>query len=347
MEYQKQMLSLHLKANPKEVLVGWYATSSELNTFSALIQNFYGGHGDGTWPHPAVHLTVSTEPGKDIVTRTYISAPVGVTTERAADSAAFIPVPYEIRYGDAEKNGLEAIAAARDREDRATNLFTDIDSLERSIEEVIGMIDRVSRYVESVMDEEAPASTALGQFLLNALALAPKVDAAEIESDLYVLKFFILLFYLQSRTIKTNPLTVTNTSRTSLWSHTLLTPFVHKWSFPTGLQLPSLPLEEAVRVMRLEATLENPVVSAVTDPTEVEVANEVVLKPRSCELKEKRDSRQNVLHLYQVSPVLTVVMELAGRSINLLLESCFTSVVGKRRRLWSYDCIMSMINGAF
>ena len=231
--------------------MGWYATSSELNTFSALIQNFYGGHGDGTWPHPAVHLTVSTEPGKDIVTRTYISAPVGVTTERAADSAAFIPVPYEIRYGDAEKNGLEAIAAARDREDRATNLFTDIDSLERSIEEVIGMIDRVSRYVESVMDEEAPASTALGQFLLNALALAPKVDAAEIESDLYVLKFFILLFYLQSRTIKTNPLTVTNTSRTSLWSHTLLTPFVHKWSFPTGLQLPSLPLEEAVRVMRL------------------------------------------------------------------------------------------------
>ncbi|KAG5209771.1 Eukaryotic translation initiation factor 3 subunit F [Trichophyton interdigitale] len=183
MEYQKQMLSLHLKANPKEVLVGWYATSSELNTFSALIQNFYGGHGDGTWPHPAVHLTVSTEPGKDIVTRTYISAPVGVTTERAADSAAFIPVPYEIRYGDAEKNGLEAIAAARDREDRATNLFTDIDSSERSIEEVIGMIDRVSRYVESVMDEEAPASTALGQFLLNALALAPKVDAAEIESD--------------------------------------------------------------------------------------------------------------------------------------------------------------------
>lgn len=99
--------------------------------------------------------------------------------------------------------------------------------------------------------------------------------------------------------------------------------------------------------MQLEATLENPVVSAVTDPTEAEVVNEVALKPRSCELKEKRDSRQNVLHLHQVSPVLTVVMELAGRSINLLLESCFTSVVGKRRRLWSYDCIMSTINGAF
>ncbi|OAX83861.1 eukaryotic translation initiation factor 3 subunit F [Emergomyces africanus] len=183
MEYQKQMLALHLKANPKEVLVGWYATSSELNTFSALIQNFYGGSGDGTWPHPAVHLTVSTVPGKDIETRTYISAPVGVTAERAADSAAFIPVPYEIRYGEAEKNGLETIAAARDSENRTTNLFTDIEALEKAIEDVLGMIDRVSKYVESVMDEEAPASTALGQFLLNALALAPKVDPADIEND--------------------------------------------------------------------------------------------------------------------------------------------------------------------
>ncbi|PGH15806.1 eukaryotic translation initiation factor 3 subunit F [Helicocarpus griseus UAMH5409] len=183
MEYQKQMLALHLKANPKEVLVGWYATSSELNTFSALIQNFYGGQGDGTWPHPAIHLTVSTEPGKDIETRTYISAPVGVTAERAADSAAFIPVPYEIRYGEAEKNGLEAIAAARDSETRTSNLFTDIEALEKAIEDVLGMIDRVSKYVESVIDEEAPASTALGQFLLNALALAPKVDPADIEND--------------------------------------------------------------------------------------------------------------------------------------------------------------------
>ncbi|KAE8147014.1 JAB1/Mov34/MPN/PAD-1 ubiquitin protease-domain-containing protein [Aspergillus avenaceus] len=183
MEYQKQMLALHLKANPKEVLVGWYATSSELNTFSALIQNFYSGQGDGTFPHPAVHLTVSTEPGKDVETRAYISAPVGVTAERAADSAAFIPVPYEIRYGETEKSGLESIAAARDAENRAANIFTDIEALERAVEDVLGMIDRVSRYVESVIDEEAPASTALGQFLLNALALAPKVEPADIERD--------------------------------------------------------------------------------------------------------------------------------------------------------------------
>lgn len=186
MDYQKQMLALHLKANPKEVLVGWYATSAELNTFSALIQNFYGGQGDGTWPYPAVHLTVSTEAGKDIETRTYISAPVGVTMERAADSAAFVPVPHEIRYGEADKSGLELISGAKDTPDRTANVLTDIESLERAIEEVLGMLDRVSKYVEAVIEEEAPPSSALGQFLLNALALAPKVDPADIERDLYI-----------------------------------------------------------------------------------------------------------------------------------------------------------------
>ena len=187
MEYQKNMLSLHLKANPREVLVGWYATSSELNQFSALIQNFYGSQGDGTFPHPAVHLTVSTNPGEDIETRTYVSAPVGVTTERIQDSASFIPVPYEIRYGEAEKSGLELISGAKDREDRTAGIITDVQSLERAVGGVLDMLDRVSEYVNSVLDEERAPSTALGQFLLNALALAPKVDPSDIERDLWVL----------------------------------------------------------------------------------------------------------------------------------------------------------------
>lgn len=186
MDYQKRMLELHLKASPKEVLIGWYATSSELNTFSALIQNFYGQQGEGTFPHPAVHLTLSTLAGKPVDAQTYISAPIGVTAERAADSCLFIPVPYEIKYGDAEKSGLELIAGARDREDRTQAVTTDIDNLERTIEQVLDMLERVSTYVGNVLDEEAEPSSALGQYLMNTLSLAPKVDAEDIENSLYV-----------------------------------------------------------------------------------------------------------------------------------------------------------------
>lgn len=183
MEYQKAMLSLHLRANPKEVLVGWYATSSELNTFSALIQNHYSSQGEGTYPYPAVHITVASEPGKDVEVRTYISSPVGVTPERTADSAAFIPVPYTIAYSEADRAGLEAIQAAKDVETRTTSILTDIENLEHSLEDTLSMLDRVAKYVENVIEEEAEPNTALGQFLLNTLALAPKVDAADIEKD--------------------------------------------------------------------------------------------------------------------------------------------------------------------
>ena len=182
-EYQKNMLSLQLKANPREVLLGWYTTSLELNNFSALIQNFFASPETGTFPHPAVHLTVSTEAGAQIDARTYISAPVGVNAERAAESCLFIPVPYEIRYGEAEKSGLELISGAKDNENRAAPVVGDIEGLERAIEHTLDLVERVSEYVSSVLDEEREPNNALGQFLMNALSLAPKVDPADMERD--------------------------------------------------------------------------------------------------------------------------------------------------------------------
>lgn len=109
-----------------------------------------------------------------------------MTAERAADSCLFIPVPHEIKYGEAEKSGLELISSAKDREDRSQEIMTDLDSLERAVTQVLDMLERVSNYVNNVLDEEATPSSALGQFLMNALSLAPKVDPADIERDLYV-----------------------------------------------------------------------------------------------------------------------------------------------------------------
>lgn len=226
MDYQKNMLALHLRAAPKEGLVGWYATSDELNTFSALIQNFYSQQGEGTFPHPAVHLTVSTIAGKDVAANTYISAPIGVTAERAADSCVFIPVPHEIKYGEAEKSGLELIAGARDREDRSQMLQTDIETLERAVEQVLEMLERVSNYVSNVLDEEAEPSSALGQFLMNTLSLAPKVDAEDVEKDLYASSVPNLPSTI---CILTDGFTATTTSKTSFSSPTSPTRFAHKW----------------------------------------------------------------------------------------------------------------------
>lgn len=182
-EYQKTMLALTLKANPRESLLGWYTTSHELNSFSALIQNFFASPETGTFPHPALHLTISTEPGEDIETRCYISAPVAVNAERAAESCLFIQVPHKMLYGDAERSALEAVASAQDSETRTAPLVSDIEGLGRSVEQTLTLLDRVSEWVNGVLDEEEEPNNALGQYLMSALSLAPKVDASQIESD--------------------------------------------------------------------------------------------------------------------------------------------------------------------
>ncbi|EMC97673.1 hypothetical protein BAUCODRAFT_33398 [Baudoinia panamericana UAMH 10762] len=204
MDYQKRMLELHLRASPKEVLVGWYASTLELDTFSALIQNFYGQQGEGTWPYPAVHLTVSTEPGQEVETRAYISSAIGTTLERAGDSCLFIPVPCSVRQGsEAERAGLSLIASAKERTDRTVPVSTDLETLEAAIEQVLEFLERVANYVSDVLDEEKPPSTALGQYLLNMLSLAPKVELEEIERSFNEHVQDVLLVGYLANTIRT------------------------------------------------------------------------------------------------------------------------------------------------
>ncbi|ETS81011.1 Eukaryotic translation initiation factor 3 subunit F [Pestalotiopsis fici W106-1] len=182
-EYQKNMLNLHLKASPRESLLGWYTTSHELNSFSALIQNFFASPETGTYPHPAVHLTVSTDPGADVQLKSYISAPVAVNAERAAESCFFIQVPHKVTYNDAERSALELISSAKDNESRTASLPSDVEGLARSLESSVDLLERVSGWISEILDEEREPNNALGQYLMSALSLAPKVDAASIEHD--------------------------------------------------------------------------------------------------------------------------------------------------------------------
>jgi len=182
-EYQKNMLALTLRAAPRESLLGWYTTSHELNNFSALIQNFFAHPETGTHPHPAVHLTVSTDPGLPIAVRAYISGPAAVGADRAGDSCFFVEVPHRLLHGDGERAALEAVAAAAATEARAAPLMSDIEALGHSVTTTVDLLDRVSDFVSSVLDEDREPNIALGQYLLNSLSLVPRVDSAGIEHD--------------------------------------------------------------------------------------------------------------------------------------------------------------------
>lgn len=162
-----------------------YATSPELNSFSALIQNFYYTGEGGTFPHPCVHLTLSTDPELPLSIKTYVSTTVGVSPERGVDSCLFVPISHEVNYSsEADRAGLEFIATAKDAPTRTAPLLSDSIALAKTLEQVHGMIGRVQNYIRHLFETDAwdtKEAKEVGKSLMGTLALAPKMDAGELE----------------------------------------------------------------------------------------------------------------------------------------------------------------------
>jgi hypothetical protein len=90
------------------IQVGWltfprgrYATSPDLNAYSALIQNYFTNE---TAPFPAVHITVDTtltESGQGLGVKGWVSTALGLTPK--PENCAFLPVPVNIKYAESER----------------------------------------------------------------------------------------------------------------------------------------------------------------------------------------------------------------------------------------------------
>jgi len=162
MEYHRTMYELHHKVNPKEVIVGWYSTGSNLNTYSALIQNFYSQE---TAPYQAVHVVLNTgvKAGEQAGVKAYVSSPVGVFPK--PENCVFVPVPCELRFHQAERSGIDLLTQSSS----STFPTTDLEILERSIHSVSSMLDRVLSYVRSVLSGEKKGDPAVGRYLMDTL----------------------------------------------------------------------------------------------------------------------------------------------------------------------------------
>ncbi|KAJ3547827.1 hypothetical protein NM688_g5360 [Phlebia brevispora] len=157
------MYELHHKVNPKEVIVGWYSTGSNLNTYSALIQNFYSQE---TAPHQAIHLALNTgtEEGQQAGIQAYISSPVGVSPK--PENAVFVPIPCALHFKEAERSGLDLLSSVASG---STDSYpaTDLDVLEGALVSLSEMLDRVLTYVRSVLAGEVKGDAAIGRYLMD------------------------------------------------------------------------------------------------------------------------------------------------------------------------------------
>jgi len=175
MEFQKNMLELHRKVSSKEMIIGWYATGSQINENSSLIHEFYTKE----MTHQPVHLLVDTDLTDYTLSVKAFTATVLSLSEEKAMGCIFVPLPLEIEALDAERIGVDVLLKAQTNPD--STMVSDVDSLESSVNKLQELLENVNSYVNSVLEGKVKADTSIGRFLADALSALPKIDAATLE----------------------------------------------------------------------------------------------------------------------------------------------------------------------
>ncbi|KAM0792739.1 hypothetical protein ACM66B_002515 [Microbotryomycetes sp. NB124-2] len=187
MDHHKSLLELHQRVNPREIVVGWYATSPQLNSFSALIHNFYSAE---SAPHPAIHLTLDPD---SLQFRAYTAQQIGTTAK--PDHLAFLPVESTMHVHDQDRPSLDLLTHnLAQLTTRASNETTSSSSQDVAVKtplatmygllvQVSAMLDAVLEYVRAVAAGERQGDERVGRALLETVGVVPTAAAAATASQ--------------------------------------------------------------------------------------------------------------------------------------------------------------------
>jgi len=187
-DYHKQMLALRQKVSPREVVVGWFATGSEINPLSANIHKFYCTKesqftATAVLPGP-VHLLVDTNlTGQSFGMKGYVN----VRTSVAENLLQFHEVPLRVQTSEGEKSGISQLMQARraDRESKAAGQgpkdVKTLDGFEGGLKELLGLFRRIQEYVRAVQADKVEGDMQVGRGLTQALLTEPVIDVEAVE----------------------------------------------------------------------------------------------------------------------------------------------------------------------
>jgi len=177
-DFNEQMLDLHQRVNPREEIVGWYATSTQdgevITDSSALIHEFYS-----TQTNMPVHLVVDTALLNSTVgIKAFVSVPLSI-----ADTALknqFQQIKLEMEFLEAERIAVDLMLKGRTGKFDASNLHlstlhTDTENLEKSIRRLHGMLGNVSHYVKEVLAGNVTPNDDIGRHIAETLAVVPQI----------------------------------------------------------------------------------------------------------------------------------------------------------------------------
>jgi len=234
-EFHKNMLELHQRANPTEIIVGWYATGSDINESSVLIHDFFWREMQLTnQQYPPVHLLVPTElkDQEEMLIRSYISSPLSLSQALEKPLGVYFqPLQLEFVTFEAERFAVDQLIKNKsDDENQAWDLPSDLATLESSIRRLSKLLTDVSEYVDKVVAGTVPGDRQLGRHLMETLSLLLKVDSHSEEKlfnstlqDLLMSEYLSNItrtqLILSEKLISTNPILLNSVNSSASKDH--------------------------------------------------------------------------------------------------------------------------------
>lgn len=182
-DFNRQMLALHLRANPRETVVGWYATALPrdegagtgslprcIADTSSLIHEFYAGECDDE----PVHLVADASLAADAVAlRAYRACPVCVRGEPLAN--AFHELHLTMTASEAERICVDRMVGAAGKSAGAPADADGGRALRTSMEKLLAMLETCSEYVDGVVDGTVSPDDEVGRDISETLSAVPRI----------------------------------------------------------------------------------------------------------------------------------------------------------------------------
>ncbi|GAB5364999.1 hypothetical protein AAMO2058_001018400 [Amorphochlora amoebiformis] len=173
-EYHKNMAALQKKLSQKESVVGWYSTGNAISYTTPLIHEVLCRRVKN-----GIHLMVDTLLTKNRLTvKGYIGRTIKMEGKEVVGQ--FEPVECEFATTEPARIAVDAMinGVPDDKSvlDAPATMLSELESLERSLQELLHLLETVSEFVDKVVKSEEKGTHVVGSAIKDALTAVPSID---------------------------------------------------------------------------------------------------------------------------------------------------------------------------
>lgn len=168
-QHHQTMAALYQKVSPRERIVGWFSTGTDVSGSDALIQTFYTNECSNP-----IHLILDTTlQSNKMSVKAYVSRPLSLRGRELAKE--FQEIACEVRTIEAERAAGDLLS--QEMEEKLPN---DLDGLSSTLEKLKQSLEVAERYVTDIVEGRRPANVSAGRYISETVAAVPHFNHTEL-----------------------------------------------------------------------------------------------------------------------------------------------------------------------